>query len=243
MKKEIPFLVGVGIIVAVAIAVGVFLHYQEAGQPSGTVITPTSTSSGSATSSSAYPITYTNNVYGFTFSLPADWQGYAIVTSTWNGNGDETCPATGCPPVTGPEVLIRNPQWTAANPWQNIPILVFTHSEWDAVASGTLITSAAPIPPSDLGENTNYVFALPARYDYAYPNGWQEVESIIQSDPLHGFNVSVSAPTSVDYFNGKQVCRTDSDCPANDVCTVAGPILANQQTPATCWPKGSAVPL
>jgi hypothetical protein len=68
--------------------------------------------------------------------------------------------------------------------------MVFTPSEWNAIASETLAIGAAPIPPSKLGENTTYVFALPARYNYAYPNGWQEVESIMQSNPLHAFDAS-----------------------------------------------------
>ncbi|HEX4103884.1 MAG TPA: hypothetical protein VHZ04_00160 [Candidatus Paceibacterota bacterium] len=189
MKKHIPFWLSLVIIIAVAVIVGLVGYYEASLSwgPAGSAAAPTPTPATGATSSVAFPITYTNNTYGFTFSLPADWQGYTIVTSTWNGNGDQACPANGCPPVTGPEILIRNPQWTKANPWQDIPIMVFTPSEWSAVASGTLITSAAPIPPSELGQNANYVFALPPRYDYAYPNGWQEVESIMQSNPLHGF--------------------------------------------------------
>jgi len=173
------------IVLAVVIVLGGFLYWQSINPSSPSPSSTTSTS----TSASSSPVTYTNSTYGFTFSLPADWQGYAIVTSTWSGTGDEACPASGCPKVTGPEILIRNPQWTAANPYQDIPIMVFTHSEWDAVAttSPTLIVSAAPIPPSELGENANYVFALPPRYDYAYPSGWQEVESIIANNPLHAF--------------------------------------------------------
>ncbi len=234
MKKQISFSLGVGIIVAAAIAVGIVWYYKtgQPVQPPGNIIVSTSTPAGS--------VTYTNNDYGFTFSLPTDWQGYSIVTSTWNGNSNEGCPANGCPTVTGPEILIRNPQWTQTNPWQDIPIMIFTHSEWSAVTSGTLTVSAAPFPPSELGENTTYVFALPPRYDYAYPNGWQEVETIIQGNPLHAFDASSS---SLGYFQGKQICQTDSDCPAGDVCTIAGPIPANEPPPKTCWPQGSAVPL
>ena len=84
-------------------------------------------------------------------------------------------------------ITIRNPQWTPANPTQDIPIMIFTPSEWSAVASETLAVGAAPIPPSELGANANYVFALPARYNYAFPSGWQEVQSIMQSDPLQAF--------------------------------------------------------
>lgn len=217
MNKQATFLIIAGIIVVVAVVIaGIFWH-------AGMVQAPTSTRSTT--------ITYTNNTYGFTFSLPADWRGYTIVTSTWQGNENET--------VTGLEISIRNPNWTQANPTQDIPIMIFTPAEWNFVSSGTLAVSAAPIPPSELGANTSYVFALPARYNYAYPNGWQEVASIMQSNPLHAFDLS-STPG---YFNGKQICKTNADCPANDYCTVAGPLLANQPTPATCWPQGEAVPL
>jgi hypothetical protein len=138
MKKDIPFVLGICIVVAVAIVAGIILYYQTSRslQPSVSISTPTS--------SSAFPITYTNNTYGFTFSLPADWKGYTIVTSTWNGAGDEACPAGACPSIRGPEILIRNPQWTKANPWQDIPIMIFTQGEWSEITSTTLIVSAAP---------------------------------------------------------------------------------------------------
>jgi hypothetical protein len=35
-----------------------------------------------------------------------------------------------------------------------------------------------------LGVNEKYVFALPARYNYAFPAGYEEVENIIASQPL-----------------------------------------------------------
>jgi hypothetical protein len=132
-------------------------------------------------------VSYVNNEYGFSVALPADWAGYTIVTSTWHGNGDEACPAAGCPPVTGPIISIRNPLWTSSTPTQDIPIMIFTPSEWSAVSSGTMPVSAAPIPPSELGSNANYVFALPARYNYAYPADWQEVQTILQGNPLQAF--------------------------------------------------------
>jgi hypothetical protein len=43
---------------------------------------------------------------------------------------------------------------------------------------------AAPIGPSKLGSNSKYVFALPARYNFAYPNGYEDVEKIMGSNPL-----------------------------------------------------------
>ena len=97
------------------------------------------------------------------------------------------CPTGNCATSTIPELTIRNPQWTLANNWQGIPIIIFTPDQWSAVLAANLSVSAAPIPPSELGSNTQYVFALPARYNYAYPEGWQEVQTILQGNPLQGF--------------------------------------------------------
>ncbi|MCL4405092.1 MAG: hypothetical protein M1361_01500 [Patescibacteria group bacterium] len=130
-------------------------------------------------------ITYANSQYGFTFTLPTSWQGYSIATTTWTGWA--TCPSGDCAAATGTEVLIRNPQWTEQNPWQDIPIMVFTANEWSAVTSGALVVSAAPFNPDKLGQNSRYVFALPARYNAALREGWQEVDMIMQSKPLYAF--------------------------------------------------------
>lgn len=43
---------------------------------------------------------------------------------------------------------------------------------------------AAPIGPKELARNSNYVFALPARYNYAFPTGYEEVEKILEGYPL-----------------------------------------------------------
>ena len=130
-------------------------------------------------------ITYTNSQYGFTFTLPASWQGYSIATTAWTGYA--TCPSGDCTTETGMQILIRNPQWTSENNWSPIPIMVFTLDQWNALSQGKFSVSAAPFNPSELGHNANYVFALPARYDYAETEGWQEVDAIMQSNPLHAF--------------------------------------------------------
>jgi hypothetical protein len=61
--------------------------------------------------------------------------------------------------------------------------MIFTLQQWKE----DLVVSAAPIGPSELGRNSRYVFALPARYNYAYPDGYKEVEEIIEKKPLHPF--------------------------------------------------------
>ena len=76
------------------------------------------------------------------------------------GEGDST--------VTGLLLSIRHPLWTKENPRQDIPIMVFTVEQWNVLQKGDFSVSAAPIGPSKLGSNYAYVFALPARYNYAF---------------------------------------------------------------------------
>ncbi len=108
-------------------------------------------------------IVYRNLQYGFCFVLPASWKGYTIVTGKWNGMILSNGPGSG-QAVQGPQLLIRNPKWTAANPYQDIPIMVFTPAEWQQADDGDMSVSAAPIGPSELGHNSKYVFALPPRW-------------------------------------------------------------------------------
>jgi len=142
----------------------------------------------------ANSIVYKNTQYGFNFSLPASWKGYSIVTGKWEGytpGGPEGNQIV----ETGPMVSIRHPQWTAENPRQDIPIMVFTFDQWNSLQQGKFYISAAPVGPSELGRNTKYVFALPARYNHAFPTGFEEVEKILASNPLRG-SPAVSALAS-----------------------------------------------
>ena len=155
-----------------------------------TGVSTTATTAQSPTTQSASSVVYRNTEYGFTFSLPASWKGYSIVAQKWQGfpmDTGDTSPSTTSNGIFGPELLIRHPQWTSQNPRQDIPIMVFTVAQWDLVQQAKLVVSAAPIPPSELGRNATYVFALPARYNYAFPTGYQEVEKILEGTPLHGF--------------------------------------------------------
>jgi len=129
------------------------------------------------------PITYGNQMYGFNFSLPADWKGYSIVKDSWTGNYLDGSSKT----ITGPVIKIRNPLWTKAKPYEDIPVMVFTIDEWSAITQEKLSVSAAPIAPSELGRNQTFVFALPARYNYDFNIGFEEVEQIIQNDPLQAW--------------------------------------------------------
>ena len=90
--------------------------------------------------------------------LPESWKGYSIIEEQWEGTSN------GQLVETGPQLLIRHPGWIQDNPRQDIPIMVFTHEQWNALQNEGFSVGAAPIGPSKLGSNSQYVFALPARY-------------------------------------------------------------------------------
>jgi hypothetical protein len=123
---------------------------------------------------------YRNTQYGFDFKLPETWRGYSIVNEKWEGltlGAQEKV-------VSGPQILIRHPQWSKENPRQDIPIMVFTQAQWQDLQQEKFHIGAAPMGPSELGRNADYVFALPARYNYAFPSGYEEVEEILAAQPL-----------------------------------------------------------
>jgi hypothetical protein len=124
-------------------------------------------------------IVYKNTKYGFSFALPDGWKGYSILTSTWE-SGD---PKKGSV-ERGAVITIRHPTWTKENPRQDIPIMVFTLAQWTSIERGDLSVSAAGFGPSELGRNRKYVFALPPRFNEENVPGVQEVNQILQHDPL-----------------------------------------------------------
>jgi hypothetical protein len=71
-------------------------------------------------------VEYTNTKYGFRFSLPSGWKGYTIVTEQW-----EASDAQKGAMERGPTVYIRHPDWTKENPREDIPIMIFTLSQWE----------------------------------------------------------------------------------------------------------------
>ena len=137
-------------------------------------------------------VVYENTQYGFEFSLPVSWKGYTIITDKWEGlsigdpQGEKVV-------ESGPLISIRHPQWTSKNPRQDIPIMVFTIKQWDSLQQDKFHIGAAPIGPSELGRNSKYVFALPARYNYAFPTGYEEVENILKGKPLQPIDIKYTA--------------------------------------------------
>lgn len=100
-------------------------------------------------------ISYWNNDYGFAITLPKSWEGFTLYQQDWKGYL-ATANASEKPAENGPILVFRNPQWTASEPYQDIPIMVFTPTVWAQVESEELSVSAAPMPPTKLGENDHY---------------------------------------------------------------------------------------
>ncbi len=131
-------------------------------------------------------IIYTNNQFGFQASLPTSWNDYTIVS----GTREIYDVSTGLVVATAPTISIRHTLWTEAKPRQDIPIDIYTLSQWDKIIGEQYSVSSAPIPPSELARNSRYVFALPARYNYAFPEGFEEVERILSGKPVTTFELA-----------------------------------------------------
>ena len=65
--------------------------------------------------------------------------------------------------------------------------MIFTIEQWNELQQEKFHIGAAPIGPMELGRNSKYVFALPARYNFAFLPGFEEVEEILENNPLKAF--------------------------------------------------------
>lgn len=137
-----------------------------------------------ADSESTEKVLYDNTEYGFTFSLPKSWEGYQIVNDSWEGILVDHQQNK----IVGPILSIRHPRWTEKTPRQDIPIMVFTLGQWSSLEKEEFHIGTAPVPPKKLGQNDKYVFALPPRYNFAFPEGYEEVENILETNPLQPKN-------------------------------------------------------
>lgn len=127
-------------------------------------------------------IAYKNTQYGFSLTMPESWKGYRVLWSEWEGNvfaDDGAVTRT----FRGPQLKIRHPNWNEVNPREDMPIMIFTVSQWNEHP----VVSAAPLDPAELGRNDRYVFAVPPRWDYDFAEGWEEAQKILVSGSLRTF--------------------------------------------------------
>lgn len=125
-------------------------------------------------------VVYVNRKYGFRLRLPDECRGFSIEPSSWNApyrggsRGEES----------GPRFIVHCPAEDGGN--ENVPIMVFTRKQW--VRVDDLELSASPYGPGELGSNRRYVFALPARWEFATDLSPDEIWSICQTDAFRAFN-------------------------------------------------------
>ena len=165
-------------------------------------------SSTPSTTTSETKIVYSNTVFGFDFNLPLSWKGYTIVNGKWEGMSTSTATQSESLVAIGSIINIRHPLWTEKVPRQDIPIMVFTLAQWTSLQKDDFHIGAAPIGPSELARNSKYVFALPARYNYAFPKGYEEVETILKNNPIKATE-KISVNSFEKYFNYLYMTRDE----------------------------------
>jgi hypothetical protein len=130
------------------------------------------------------PLRYDDARYGLTFSLPASWRGYSV--STEQLKGMRYSPTESRQTVVGriPLITLRHPQWHVDAPYQDIPILIFTRAQWDALHRGELWPSSfAGGTMYELWHDERSVFAMSSRYNAADEvSGWKEVANILKQN-------------------------------------------------------------
>lgn len=182
-----PALYGVIVLLSLVIVVGAAWVFwpKSAVAPEGT---PTPSPSVSSAAPAHDPSDYLNIDYGLFVALPDEWTGHGVTIFEWSAE-DVTSSASDRTVAKGPLIHIVDPAVAGGNPRQDIPIMVFTLEQWGHVGGvdGDWSVSAAPIPPSELARNSTYVFALPARYNYAFPPGWEEVDQLIKDGAVRAF--------------------------------------------------------
>ncbi len=81
-------------------------------------------------------------------------------------------------------ITLRHPQWQASARYQDIPILVFTRAQWDALHQGKLWPSLfAGGIMDELWHNREYVFAISSRYNADDSvKDWREVANVVEQN-------------------------------------------------------------
>lgn len=127
-------------------------------------------------------LAYRNQTFGFSIDLPDSWRGYTV-----NRIKDDIYDITGKTKTNNGVVdsfqlvELHHPLESAQNLREVMPIMIFTLDQWMHIYNGEWSVGAAPIPPSLLGQNSQWVIALPARYNYDFKPGWEEVDQIIHT--------------------------------------------------------------
>lgn len=182
MENKTIKVVLIGIFIGLTIFIFTYRKSEEV-QNVSIVENPTQTAT---TTEEIKEIVYRNTQYGFDFTLPKNWSGYLVIEEVWEGYSLDFS-GTQVLTESGPFLSIRHPDWDYKSPRQDIPIYIFTILQWDNLQNDLFHIGAAPIGPTEIGRNNKYVFAVPARYNFSFVRGYEEVEDILKTNPLKGF--------------------------------------------------------
>jgi hypothetical protein len=124
------------------------------------------------------PLCYHNSQYDFTFSLPASWRGYGVVIQQWAVQRYLDISDRLVVTERGPILVLRHPKWTASDPCQDIPILVFTRRQWETHHPGNVGAGGVD---EEINHNAKYVFAISSRYNADDSvKGWKETSDVVK---------------------------------------------------------------
>ncbi len=112
---------------------------------------------------SGLPLRYHNAQYGLTFFLPASWRGYSVLIQRWDAPLRSADYQTEIGREDGPIIVLRNPRWKAGDRYQDIPIMVFTRSQWAAEEKQYFFPYACGLI-GEMWHNRKYVFGIYTRY-------------------------------------------------------------------------------
>lgn len=125
-------------------------------------------------------LVYRDQTFGFSIDLPESWRGYTV-----NHIKDDIYDVTGKVKtnngvVDSFEIIeLHHPAEDAQNPREDMPVYIFRPEQWEHIQNGEWSVGAAPIPPSVLGRNSRWIITLPARYNYDFKTGWEEVDELV----------------------------------------------------------------
>ncbi len=108
------------------------------------------------------PLVYEHPQFGLTFSLPAGWRGFSILTQHWEGKTYLAEADASTVTARGPLLILRHPQWKADDRYQDLPIMVFTRPQFDALHEGKFTIGAGGVE-MEISHNTRFAFAISSR--------------------------------------------------------------------------------
>ena len=117
-----------------------------------------------ASQPSGLPLRYHNAQYGLTFFLPAGWRGYSVLVQQWDAPLHSADYQSEVGRESGPIIVLRNPHWRVDDHYQDIPIMVFTRSQWADEEQQRFFPYACGLI-GELWHNPKYVFGMWTRYE------------------------------------------------------------------------------